>query len=124
MGGTVDEVASQFQALQDYRKEALLCTTEKAQIKSLLTVRGLQNSSSTLRDNSSSDQLSTRLVSLLPEFILEALVQLFCSIVDQVALPYLSFQVFLFLLHKELGGFRTIGMFPALYRIFIVGKLS
>jgi hypothetical protein len=38
---------------------------------------------------------------------------------QQGSLPTGCFNVFLFLLPKKLGGFRTIGMFPTFYRILM-----
>ncbi len=79
----------------------------------------LRAAAKSFRSNSSSDQLSTQLISELPDCILEEFCTVLLYILQEVSLPAGSFEVFLFLLPKKLGGFRTIGMFPTCYRILM-----
>ena len=71
------------------------------------------------RSNSTSDQLSAAMIADLPDCVLEEFCTVLLYMLQEVSLPAGSFEVFLFLLPKKLGGFRTIGMFPTCYRILM-----
>ena len=71
------------------------------------------------RDNSSSDQMAPSFIAGLPDFILKELQVLFVSWVKLASIPFSSFQLFLVLLPKKLGGLRTIGTYPSLFLLFL-----
>lgn len=82
--------------------------------ESIINVDKLRKACKEVNDNSSSDQISTDLLSMLPDFVLQQLVDVFLHIVEQVQLPTLSYEVLLFLLHKKLGAFAPLACFQPL----------
>ena len=93
------------------RQKALAEPFDKQFWASRIHPRSVVKATKSTRGNSSSDQMSTQMLACLPTFILKEFSVLFLFILESVALPTASFEAFLFLLHKKLGGFRTIGMF-------------
>ncbi len=105
--------------VEEIRKIALESNKPYSYWRKLVTPAALRAAAKSFNDNTSSDQLSTQLISELPDCVLEEFCTVFLYVIQQASLPACGFEVFLFLLPKKLGGFRTIGMFPTFYRLLM-----
>ena len=118
-GGSPEEARDYSKCVQEIREKALPLNKPYSFWRAKVNPRTIKAVAKTFKDNSSSDQLSTKLITQLPDCILEEFSSVFIFVLQQASLPTSCFEVFLFLLPKKLGGFRTIGMFPTFYRILM-----